>query len=94
MLDQLENAVGGRSWIQTVASILHELASPGNGSVRAAEAASLCPGSDCVSARDADSSPWMSFVVICAILAVAGTLAVRAGRPSRAASPTGGDPSH
>jgi hypothetical protein len=92
MLDQLENALGGRSWIQAVASILHDLASTGNGSVRAAEAASLCPGSDCVSARDADGSSWMSFVLICAILAVAGTLAVRAGRP-RAGSPTGGGPS-
>jgi hypothetical protein len=83
-----ESVQGAASWIQSVASILDELASTGDGPVRAAERASRCPGSECGSTSDAIGSEVLVLVLICVILAVSPErLASRAGRrrsnPSR-----------
>jgi hypothetical protein len=75
------------SWIQSVASILDELASTGDARVRAADGTSLCPGSECGSIFDASGSEALTFILVCVILAVAGTLAIRAGRRRSSTEP-------
>jgi hypothetical protein len=71
---------GTGSWMHTVASILVELAATGNAPVRAAEGASRCPGPECRSIFDAIVSDAPALLLICVILAVGGTLMIRAGR--------------
>ncbi len=68
------------SWIHSVASVLNELASTGDARVRAADGTSLCPGSECGPTFDASDSEALTLIQICVILAVAGTLAIFAGR--------------
>lgn len=68
------------SWIHSVASILNELASTADVRVRAADGTSLCPGSDCGSTFNRNGFEALTFILICVILAVAGTIAILAGR--------------
>lgn len=82
---------GDGSWIQSVASILDELASIGDAPVRAAEGTSLCPGSECGSTFDAIGSEALALVLICVSLAVAGTLAIRARRRRSSTEPAAED---
>ncbi|HEV2906913.1 MAG TPA: hypothetical protein VGZ50_06330 [Actinomycetota bacterium] len=63
-----------------MASILDELALTGDAPVRAADGTSLCPGSECGSTFNARGSEVLTFLLICVILAVAGTIAILAGR--------------
>jgi hypothetical protein len=63
-----------------VASMLDELASTGDAPLRAADGTSLCPGSECGSIFDASGSEALTLILICVILAVAGTLAILAVR--------------
>lgn len=74
-----ENVVAG-SWMESVASILEELASTG-APVRAAEGASRCPGAQCGSTFNGIGSKALAGILI--VLMVAGTLAIRQGRRSR-----------
>lgn len=67
------------SWMDSVTSILEDLASTRGAPVRAAEGASLCPRAQCGSTFD---SKALAGILIC-VLAVAGTLAIRKGRRSR-----------
>ena len=70
---------GVDSWVDSMALILEELASTGDGPVRAAEGASLCPGAQCGSASDAIGSTALAGILIC-VLVVAGMVAIRVGR--------------
>jgi hypothetical protein len=78
LVGRVQDSIG--SWIRSVASILDELASTGDAPVRAADGTSLCPGSECGSTFDASGSEVLTFLLICVIVAVAGTLAILAGR--------------
>jgi hypothetical protein len=69
----------GSSFIDSVASILDQLASVDT-SVGQAERGSLCPTSACGVTADAPGSRARMLISICVFLAVAGTLATRAGR--------------
>ena len=76
-----ENARGGEgSWIQSVASILTQLASLEGAPEKAAESASPCPGSDCGSAVVASGAQGLAIALISVGLAVVGALAIRARR--------------
>jgi hypothetical protein len=68
------------SLIHSVASILVELAATGDAPVRAVEGASRCRGPDCRSILGAIVSEARALLLICLMLAVGGTLVVRAGR--------------
>ena len=69
----------GSSFIDSVASILDQLASVDT-SVGQVERGSLCPTSACGVTADAPGSRALMLISICVFLAVAGTLAMRAGR--------------
>jgi hypothetical protein len=78
-----EAAQGGEgSWIQSVASILSQLASIEDAPEGAAESASRCAGSDCGSAFDAIGPKALAIALISVGLAVVGALAIRARRRS------------
>jgi hypothetical protein len=75
-----ERAQGGEdSWIQSVASILTQLASI-EGAPETAESASPCRGSDCGSAFDAIGPKVLAIALILVGLAVVGAFAIRARR--------------
>ena len=74
-LADLEDVVAAL-WMDSVASILEELASTDGAPVRAAEGASLCPEAQCGSTFDAIGSTALAGILIC-VLAVVGTLAIR-----------------
>jgi hypothetical protein len=75
---------GGGSWIQSVASILTQLASIEDAPETAAERASPCPGSECGSASDAIGLKALAIALISVGVAVVGAFAIRARRRSRA----------
>jgi outer membrane biosynthesis protein TonB len=75
-----ERAQGGEgSWIQSVASILTQLASIEN-APETAESASPCRGSECGSAFDAIGPKVLAIALISVGLAVVGAFAIRARR--------------
>ena len=77
-----ERAQGGEgSWIESVASILTQLASIEN-APETAESASPCHGSDCGSAFDAIGPKVLAIALILIGLAVVGAFAIRARRRS------------
>ena len=76
----------GTSFIDSVASILDQLALVDT-SVGQAERGSLCSTSVCGVTANGRGSRALVLVAICVILAVAGTLAMRAGRRRLAADP-------
>jgi outer membrane biosynthesis protein TonB len=75
------NTQGGAGpWLQSVASILVELAATSDAPVRAAEGAPRCRRPDCRSIFGAIVSKAPALLLICLILGVGGSLMVRAGR--------------
>jgi hypothetical protein len=76
---------GEGSWIQSVASILTQLASIEN-APETAESASPCRGSDCGSAFDAIGPKVLAIALILIGLAVVGAFAIRARRSGRGAA--------
>jgi outer membrane biosynthesis protein TonB len=81
-----ENAQGDEgSWIQSVASILTQLASIEN-APETAESASPCRGSDCGSAFDGIGPEVLAIALILIGLAVVGAFAIRARRSRRGAA--------
>jgi hypothetical protein len=78
LVGRAQDSIG--SWIQSVESILDELASTGDAPVRAADGTGLCPGSECGSTLDPSGSQALTFILIGVILATAGKLASLAGR--------------
>jgi hypothetical protein len=76
-----EDAQGGEgSWIQSVASILSQLASIEDAPERVAEGTSHCSGSDCGSAFDAIGLKALAIALISVGLAVVGAFAIRTRR--------------
>jgi outer membrane biosynthesis protein TonB len=81
-----ERAQGGEgSWIESVASILTQLASIEN-APETAESASPCRGSDCGSASDAIDPKVLAIALILVGLTVVGAFAIRARRSGRGAA--------
>lgn len=77
-----ERVQGGEgSWIESVASILTQLASIEN-APETAEAASPCRGSDCGSASDAIGPKVLAIALILVGLTIVGAFAIRARRRS------------
>ncbi|MDQ5875197.1 MAG: hypothetical protein M3526_07435, partial [Actinomycetota bacterium] len=70
----------GSLFIESVASILDELASSADSTVRAAEGTSSCLGPQCGSTFDSLGSKALAIILISVILAVVAALATRAGR--------------
>jgi hypothetical protein len=89
--EEPEGAQAARSWIQAVASILDQLASTGNGPVRATEDPATCLGPECGSSSEARGSK-AALVLLALIVGVAGSYAIGAQRRrSNAGAWTQGD---